>query len=48
MAASRTPKEVVRRFLDHGRAPDGGWDMAVIDECFSEGYQLYRALSAPD
>jgi predicted ester cyclase len=38
MAASRTPKDVVRRFLDHGRSPDGGWDMHVIEECFSEDY----------
>jgi hypothetical protein len=31
------PKEVVRRFLDHGWT-DGGWNMEVIDECFSEHY----------
>ncbi len=28
----------MRRFLDHGRAADGGWDMDVILECFSERY----------
>jgi ketosteroid isomerase-like protein len=39
MDASRTPKDVVRRFLDHGRAKDGGWDMEVIDACFSEDYR---------
>jgi len=33
----KTPKDVVRRFLDHGWA-DGGWNMAVIDECFDERY----------
>ncbi len=38
MDAERTPKEVVRRFLDHGRAVDGDWDMEVIVECFSERY----------
>ena len=31
-------KEVVRRFLDEGRGPDGQWDMAVIDACFSPSY----------
>ena len=31
------PKDVVRRFLDHGRR-DGEWDMAVIDECFDDRY----------
>lgn len=38
MATRRTPKEVVRRFLDHGSRPGGGWDMEVIDECFSPSY----------
>ena len=38
MDAQRTPKEVVRRFLDHGRTVDDGWDMDVIMECFSERY----------
>jgi predicted ester cyclase len=31
------PKDVVRRFLEHG-TKDGQWDMAVIDECFDERY----------
>lgn len=31
------PKEVVRRFLDHG-STDDGWNMDVINECFDEGY----------
>lgn len=31
-------KEVVRRFLDEGSMADGGWDMTVIDECFSPDY----------
>ena len=35
--AIRTPKEVVRRFLDHGRT-DSGWDMDVILDCFAESY----------
>ena len=30
-------KDVVRRFLDHGWT-DRGWNMDVIDECFSEAY----------
>jgi SnoaL-like polyketide cyclase len=38
MDAARTPKDVVRRFLDDGRSKDGGWDMDVIEECFSEDY----------
>ena len=33
----RTPKDVVRRFLDHGWNGDG-WDMDVIFECFSPSY----------
>ena len=33
----RTPKDVVRRFLDHG-SKDGAWDMDVIEECFDERY----------
>lgn len=32
-----SPKDVVRRFLDHGSSADG-WDMDVIDECFSDDY----------
>jgi ketosteroid isomerase-like protein len=39
-ANARSPKEVVRRFLDHGRGKDG-WDMAVIEECFSEDYRSH-------
>jgi len=35
-----TPKEVVRRFLDHGSTADG-WDMDVIRQCFDEGYRSY-------
>ena len=31
------PREVVRRFLDHGWTADG-WNMEVISECFSEHY----------
>jgi len=31
------PKDVVRRFLDEAWTKDG-WDMAVIDELFSEAY----------
>lgn len=37
MSASAA-KDVVRRFLDSGRGPDGSWDIAVIDECFSPSY----------
>jgi len=37
VSAERTPKEVVRDFLDNGSGPDG-WDMAVIERCFSPGY----------
>jgi hypothetical protein len=33
----KSPKEVVRRFLDDGSGPDG-WNMDVIDECFSPEY----------
>lgn len=32
-----SPKEVVRRFLDHGSIR-GQWNMDVIDECFDERY----------
>lgn len=32
-----TPKDVVRRFLDHGWSDDG-WNMDVIDECFDPSY----------
>lgn len=35
--ADQTPKEVVRRFLDHG-STDGRWNMDVISECFDEAY----------
>ena len=35
------PKEVVRRFLDHGRRADGRWDMEVIQACFSEHYRSH-------
>jgi hypothetical protein len=31
------PKDVVRRFLDHG-STDGRWNMDVISECFDEAY----------
>jgi len=31
------PKEVVRRFLEHGRR-DGEWNMDVINECFDDAY----------
>jgi hypothetical protein len=34
----KTPKEVVRRFLDEGTGDDGSWNMDVIDECFSPSY----------
>lgn len=34
---SRTPKEVVRRFIEDG-STDGHWNMDVIEECFSERY----------
>ncbi|MDQ1404058.1 MAG: hypothetical protein QOG03_2374 [Actinomycetota bacterium] len=37
MANAREPKEVVRRFLDHGSTPDG-WNMEVIAECFGDDY----------
>ena len=33
----RSPKDVVRRFLDAGSGDDG-WNMDVIEECFSERY----------
>ena len=32
-----SPKDVVRRFLDHGSSAEG-WNMDVIEECFSEDY----------
>lgn len=35
--STRSPKEVVRRFIEEGSA-NGGWDMDVINECFSEQY----------
>jgi predicted ester cyclase len=37
MEGERAPKDVVRRFLDHGMR-DGAWNMDVIDECFDERY----------
>jgi hypothetical protein len=37
MATASEPKEVVRRFLEHGWTA-GGWNMDVIMECFSEHY----------
>jgi predicted SnoaL-like aldol condensation-catalyzing enzyme len=37
MARMSEPKEVVRRFLEDGRGPDG-WNMDVIDECFDDRY----------
>ena len=37
MDALKAPKDVVRRFLDHGSTADG-WNMEVITECFSEDY----------
>jgi predicted ester cyclase len=36
----RAPKDVVRRFLDHGSTAEG-WDMDVIRECFDEGYRSH-------
>ena len=37
--ATIAPKDVVRRFLDHGFDPaTGAWNMDVIDECFDPGY----------
>ena len=35
--ATPSPKEVVRRFLEHG-SDENGWKMDVIEECFSPGY----------
>jgi predicted ester cyclase len=37
MAEPKSPKDVVRRFLDHVSTHEG-WDMEVIDECFSPDY----------
>src|SRR5687767_6825091 len=37
------PKDVVRRFLEHGMK-DGAWDMDVIDECFDERYYSHTWL----
>jgi ketosteroid isomerase-like protein len=34
------PKDVVRRFLEHGRGPSG-WNMDVIEECFDDRYWSY-------
>jgi len=31
------PKDVVRRFLEHGSTP-AGWNMDVISECFDNDY----------
>lgn len=39
--SSVQPKDVVRRFLEHGRGDDGEWDMDVIVECFSEDYHSH-------
>jgi predicted ester cyclase len=35
--APTSPKDVVRRFLEHGSTADG-WNMDVIEECFDDGY----------
>jgi predicted ester cyclase len=35
---AKSPKDVVRRFLDEGTDADGAWNMDVIDECFSPEY----------
>jgi predicted ester cyclase len=40
---TRGPKDVVRRFLDDGWR-DGGWDPAVIEECFDESYYSHTWL----
>ncbi len=37
MDATRDPKTVVRDFLDHAFRPDG-WDMDVVERCFSDRY----------
>ena len=37
---SPSPKDVVRRFLDHGQKADA-WDMDVIAECFDEAYRSH-------
>ena len=37
MSNSPEPRDVVRRFLEHGRGPDG-WNMEVIEECFDDRY----------
>ena len=37
------PKDVVRRFFEHGRR-DGEWDMDVINECFDERYYSHTWL----
>lgn len=34
----RTPKEVVQRFLEAAWIPGTGWDMEVVEECFSPDY----------
>lgn len=34
---AKDPKDVVRRFLEHGRK-DGEWNMDVINGCFDERY----------
>jgi hypothetical protein len=36
-SGSMEPKDVVRRFLDHGMT-NGQWNMDVIDECFDDRY----------
>ena len=36
----KSPKDVVRRFLEYGSTAEG-WDMDVIEECFSEDYRSH-------
>jgi predicted ester cyclase len=40
MASAKEPKDVVRRFLEHGSTPDG-WNMDVIAECFDDNYRSH-------
>ena len=37
-AQERTPKQVVQRFLEAAWTPDSGWNMDVVEECFSPDY----------
>jgi ketosteroid isomerase-like protein len=37
---ARTPKQVVRQFLDEG-GTNGEWNMNVINECFSPDYRSH-------